>query len=120
MFNTGLQHLSQQQQMALLQEMAQMQMAQLGNMKSSGNQPLSMMIPGAGQFVLVPQNQIQQIQQYQDAHMRQQMHASHAEVNEFNLERELANARPDIARAMLNNQRRIENIIESLRMSQLS
>lgn len=105
MFNTGLQHLSQQQQMALLQQMAQMQMAQLGNMKSSGNQPLSMMIPGAGQFVLVPQNQIQQIQQYQDAHMRQQMHASHPEVNEFNLERELANARPDIARAMLNNQR---------------
>merc|ERR1712176_34258 len=80
-------------------------MAQLGNMKSSGNQPLSMMIPGAGQFVLVPQNQIQQIQQYQDAHLRQQMHASHPEVNEFNLERELANARPDMARAMLNNQR---------------
>jgi len=70
MFNAGmLGHLNQQQQMALLQ-MAQLQMAQMNNLKAPGSQPLSMVIPGAGQYVLVPQNQLQQMQQFQDAQLR--------------------------------------------------
>lgn len=79
MFNAGMMgHMNQQQQMALLQQMAQLQMAQLGNMKPAqpSSQPLSMVIPGAGQFVLVPQTQLHQMQQFQDAQLRQQMSAN--------------------------------------------
>lgn len=63
--------MTQQQQIALLQQMAQMQMAQMGNQQSQS--PLNMMMPGGGQYVLVPQSQLAQIQQFQEAQLRQQM-----------------------------------------------
>jgi len=80
MFNAGmLNHMSQQQQQLALLQMAQLQMAQMGNYQKSNQpqQPLSMMIPGAGQFVLVPQAQLHQIQQLQDAQIRHQIHQQH-------------------------------------------
>jgi hypothetical protein len=49
MFNNQM--MTQQQQIALLQQMAQMQMAQMGNQQSQS--PLNMMMPGKNFIFLV-------------------------------------------------------------------
>jgi hypothetical protein len=78
--------MSQQQQVALIQQMAQLQLMQNGMQKSpngmsSGIQPMT--FPNMPGYVVIPQNQLAQLQQLQEQHLRQQLQQQQDQIKKY-------------------------------------
>jgi len=79
--------MSQQQQVALIQQMAQLQlmngMQQQQQQQSKPNSIQPMTFPNMPGYVVIPQNQLAQLQQLQEQHLRQQLQQQQDQIKKY-------------------------------------
>lgn len=74
--------MSQQQQVALIQQMAQLQLMNgMQQQKAGGLQPMT--FPNMPGYVVIPQNQLAQLQQLQEQHLRQQLQQQQDQIKKY-------------------------------------
>jgi hypothetical protein len=73
--------MSQQQQVALIQQMAQLQLMNGMQQKQPGMQPMT--FPNMPGYVVIPQNQLAQLQQLQEQHLRAQLQQQQDQIKKY-------------------------------------